>query len=189
MGLTLEMMVSKDSFCCKLEKQMDFDWLIERLKPYFPDIQDRTSAPVQALCLIMLEHLEPYAPRSEGKPFLASIYENWFENVAYMWLLQAVPEEIPVYKAISTFGSIPAFEEIFYPVADLLPQKILYELLIHILSNCTASHIAAEHPDQPLYYMNRLSRADQDTEIERLANEYTEQFYKSVSAYRDWKGK
>ena len=49
LGLTLEMMVPKTSFARRLEKQMDFDWLINQVKPYFPDAQDRTTASVRAL--------------------------------------------------------------------------------------------------------------------------------------------
>ena len=44
LGFTLEMMVPKTSFARRLEKQMDFDWLINQVKPYFPDAQDRTTA-------------------------------------------------------------------------------------------------------------------------------------------------
>lgn len=71
LGLTLEMMVSETSFARRLEKQMDFDWLINQVKPYFPDAQDRTAAPVRALCLILLEHLEPYGRRCGDRPLLA----------------------------------------------------------------------------------------------------------------------
>ena len=73
MGLTLEMMVSETSFAHRLEKQMDFDWLINQVKPYFPDAQDRTAAPVRALCLILLEHLEPYGLRCADKPDRKSV--------------------------------------------------------------------------------------------------------------------
>ena len=70
---------------------MDFDWLINQMKPYFPDDQDRTAAPVRALCLILLKYLEPCGLRCGDKPFLASVYDNWRDNNAYMWLLQGVP--------------------------------------------------------------------------------------------------
>jgi hypothetical protein len=188
MGLTLEMLVPENSFSRKLEKQMDFDWLIGQVKPYFPDAQDRTAAPVRVLCLIMLEHLEPYGLRCADKPLLVSIYENWRDNTAYMWLLQAVPGDIPAYKALSNFGDIPAFEDVFYPAADKLPPDVLRELLAHVLTNCAASHIAVEYPDQPLYYMNRLSKEEQAAEVERLACGYAEQFYQEVAAYRDLAG-
>ncbi len=187
MGLTLEMLVPENSFSRKLEKQMDFDWLIGQVKPYFPDAQDRTAAPVWALCLIVLEHLEPYGLRcaDKDKPLLVSIYENWRDNSAYMWLLQAVPGDIPAYKALSDFGDIPAFEDVFYPAADKLPPDVLRGLLAHILTNCADSRIASEYPDQPLYYMNRLSKEEQAAEVERLACGYAEQFYQETAAYRD----
>ncbi len=188
MGLTLEMMVPKTSFARRLEKQMDFDWLINQVKPYFPDAQDRTTAPVRALCLILLEHLEPYGLRCGDKPFLASVYDNWRDNNAYMWLLQGGPRDIPAYQALSDFKDIPAFADIVYPVADMLPPEVLRELLAHVLTNCAASRIAAEYPDQPLHYMNRLSKEEQAVEVERLARDYAEQFYQEVAAYRELAG-
>ena len=188
LGLTLEMMVSETSFAHRLEKQMDFDWLINQVKPYFPDAQDRTAAPVRALCLILLEHLEPYGLRCADKPFLASVYDNWRDNNAYMWLLQGVPRDIPAYQALSDFEDIPAFADIVYPVADMLPPEVLREMLAHVLTNCAASRIAAEYPDQPLHYMNRLSKEEQAAEVERLARDYAEQFYQEDAAYREMAG-
>ena len=185
LGLTLEMLVSENSFARRLEKQMDFDWLINQVKPYFPDAQDRTAAPVRALCLVLLEHLEPYGLPCGDKPFLASIYENWRDNNAYMWLLQGVPWDIPAYQALSDFGDIPAFADIVYPVADKLPPEVLRGLLTHVLTNCAASRIAAEYPDQPLYYMNSLPNWEQADEVERLARDYAEQFYQEIAAYRE----
>lgn len=185
----LETLVSENSFSRRLEQQIDFDWLIEQVKPYFPDTQDRTAAPIRTLCLIMLEHLEPYGLSYTDRPFLASIYENWRDNTAYMWLLQAVPGDIPVYKALSNFENIPAFEDIFFPVASKLPLEIMRKLLTHILTNCVDSRIAAEYPDQPLYYMNQLSQEEKTIEIGRLSNDYAEQFYKEITAYQDWKGR
>ena len=185
MGLTLEMLVSENSFARRLEKQMDFDWLINQVKPYSPDAQDRTAAPVRALCLILLEHLEPYGLRCGDKPLLASVYDNWRDNNAYMWLLQGIPWDVPAYQALSDFGDIPAFEDVFYPVADKLPPEVLRELLAHVLTNCAASRIAAEYPDQPLYYLNSLPNGEQAAEVERLARDYTEQFYREVAVYRE----
>ena len=188
LGLTLEMLVSENSFARRLEKQMDFDWLINQVKPYSPDAQDRTAAPVRALCLILLEHLEPYGLRCGDRPLLASIYDNWRDNNAYMWLLQGIPWDVPAYQALSDFGDIPAFEDVFYPVAGKLPPEVLRELLAHVLTNCAASRITAEYPDQPLHYMNRLSKEEQAVEGERRARDYAEQFYQEVAAYRELAG-
>ena len=188
MSVSLEAMVSKDSFYRKLEKEIDFDWLIEQTKPSFPETQDRTAAPIRALCLILLEHLEPYVLRDTGKPLIALIYDNWQDNIGYMWLLQAVPGNIPAYKALSDFDNIPAFEDVFYPVADKLPPDVLRGLLAHVLSNCVVSRITAEYPDQPLYYMNRFSPEEQKIEIERLAGDYAKQFYQEIAAYRGLAG-
>ena len=185
LGFTLEMMVPKTSFARRLEKQMDFDWLINQVKPYSPDAQDRTAAPVRALCLILLEHLEPYGLRCGDKPLLASVYDNWRDNNAYMWLLQGIPWDVPAYQALSDFGDIPAFEDVFYPVAGKLPPEVLRELLAHVLTNCAASRITAEYPDQPLYYLNSLPNGEQAAEVERLARDYTEQFYREVAVYRE----
>lgn len=91
-------------------------------------------------------------------------------------------------KALSDFGDIPAFEDVFYPAADKLPLDVLRDLLAHVLTNCADNRIASEYPNQPLYYMNRLSKEEQAAEVERLACGYAEQFYQEVAAYRDLAG-
>ena len=116
LGLTLEMLVSENSFARRLEKQMDFDWLIGQVKPYFPDAQDRTAAPVRALCLVLLEHLEPYGLPCGDKPFLASVYENWRDNNAYMWLLQGVPWDIPAYQHSPILETFRPLRILFIPL-------------------------------------------------------------------------
>lgn len=176
MEIDIETYLAQDAFVRKLDKVMDYDWLMERLKPYFSSLEDVTGAPIRALCLILLEHLQPHALRFAGKPFLASIYDNWETDMGYMWLLKAVP------------AGIPLFEDIFYPVYDTLPQESLQDLLRHILTGCVSHGVAMEYRDETLYYMKRLSHEEQEAEVERLAQTYAEQFYREVTAYREWKG-
>ncbi len=176
MEIDIETYLGQDAFVRKLDKAMDYDWLIERLKPYFSSLEDVTAAPIRALCLVLLEHLQPYAPRFADEPFLASIYGNWKTDMGYMWFLKAVP------------GSIPPFEDIFYPVCDMLPQEALQDLLRHVLTGCVSHGVAMEYRDETLYYMKCLSNEDREAEVERLAQTYAEQFYREIAAYRVWKG-
>lgn len=176
MEIDIDAIVAKDALVRKLDTVMDYDWLTERLKPYFPELRDVTDAPFQALRLVLLEHLQPYALRYTGKPFLASIYDNWEIDMSYMWFLKALPADIP------------PFEDIFNPVYDTLPQETLQDLLRHILAGCVSHGVAMEYQDEPLYYMNRLSKEEQTAEVGRLAQAYAEQFYQEIAAYREGKG-
>lgn len=173
MVIDIETMVPEDSFVRALKKAMDYDWLIEQLKPYFPDVKDETSSPLRALALIMIEHLQPYALRYADKPFLWSIYREWETRFDYMWLLAAVPTDIP------------PFEDVVDPVYEKLPSEVLCELLRHILINCIELRVGAEYRDEELYYIRSLSSEEQTAEAERLARLYTEHFYKEVRIYRD----
>lgn len=173
MVIDIETMVPEDSFARALKKAMDYDWLIEQLKPCFPDIKDRAASPLRTITLIMIEHLYPYAPRYADKPFLWSVYSEWATSFGYMWLLAAVPPEIP------------PFDDVVNPVYEKLPSEVLYKLLRHILINCIELRVAAEYRDEELYYIQSLSSEEQTAEAERLAHLYTEQFYKEVRIYRD----
>lgn len=173
MVIDIETMVPEDSFGRVLKRAMGYDWLTEQLKPYFPDANDETASPLRTLALIMIEHLQPYAPRYADKPFLWSIYGEWATSFDYMLLLAAVPPEIP------------PFEDIVNPVYERLPSEVLYELLRHILISCIGQRVAAEYRDEKLYYIQSLSSEEQTAEAERLARLYTEQFYKEVRIYRD----
>lgn len=183
-AITFEMMVSKDSFGRRLERQIDFDLLVEKMKPYIPDTMDRTSPAVRAVLLILIEHMEPYALQYEGRPLLASIYDNWRDNTSYMWLLQGVPWDIPAYRALTNFNDIPAFEDIFSPVAACLPPDALCEILEYLLGLCASNNIKGEFPDEPLYFLMPLDATEQRGEVHRLALEYTQQFYQEMAAYR-----
>jgi len=130
-----------------------------------------------------MEHLEPYGRRSGDRPFLASVYDNWQDDTGYMWLLQAVPD-LTIYQKISDFGSIPSFEDVFYPVADHLPLDVLRERLAYVLRRCVAGGLKQGHSDEVLYHLGTLDEAGQESEIQRLSLEYAEQFYQEVAAYR-----
>jgi len=173
MVIDIEQMVPENAFARVLKKAMDCDWLIKQVKPYFPDARDAASPPIRALALIMMEHLKPYGLRYVDKPFLWSVYTEWSTSFSYMWLLEAVPSDIP------------PFEDVFYPVYDKLPAEVLHELLRHILTNCIRLRAAAEYSDEVLYYTRDLNSEEQAAEAERLARSYTEQFYREIDAYRD----
>ncbi|MBR0206896.1 MAG: hypothetical protein IJQ98_06370 [Oscillospiraceae bacterium] len=175
MEIDLDAYLPRDAFVRKLDKAINYDRLFEQLSPYFSDARGVTSAPVRAVLLILLEHLQPYAIHNTDKPFLASIHYNWQIDLSYMWLLHAAPQEIP------------AFEDVFYPVYDALPPDVLSAALYEILQSCFAQRVAAECRDDPLYSVLEMKKPEQDAELRRLAHEYADSFYQEVKAYKEWK--
>ena len=171
--VNLDQLVPQNSVVRRLEKAMDHPWLIEQLKPYYPDIADAAAAPVRMICLVMLEHLRPTVvlcpPATQP---IEAIYEEWRTNTGYMWILRAWPQEIP------------PFGEVFYDACDKLPPELLTKIFRHILGRCAADRLAGEHRDEVYYYLQKMAPAERGQELDRLAQEYTDQLFHEISEIR-----
>ena len=77
----IDQLVPKDHLLRKIEKVMDYDWLYERLSPYYCHGVGRDGTdPVVLIKMVLIQHLF-------GIPSLRQTYREIQLNVAYRWFL------------------------------------------------------------------------------------------------------
>ena len=92
----LEALVPKDHLLRKVERVMDYEWLYERLDPYYYHTNGRPGTdPVVLVKMVLIQHL--FGIRS-----LRQTYRDIQVNVAYRWFLgYGLLDEIPHFATVS----------------------------------------------------------------------------------------
>ena len=94
--IDLEALVPKDHLLRKVEKVMDYEWLYEKLEPYYCHDNGRPGIdPVVLIKMALIQHLF-------GIPSLRQTYRDIIVNLAYRWFLgYGLLEEIPHFSTVS----------------------------------------------------------------------------------------
>ena len=92
----LEALVPKDHLLRKAEKVMDYEWLYEKLEPYYCHDNGRLGiGPVVLIKMVLIQHLF-------GIPSLRQTYREIIVNLAYRWFLgYGLLDEIPHFATVS----------------------------------------------------------------------------------------
>lgn len=92
----VEGLVPADHLVRKIEAVMDYEWLYERLRPYYCEDNGRPGIdPVVLIKMALLEHLY-------GIPSLRQTHRKIEVNVAYRWFLgYSLLEKIPYFATAS----------------------------------------------------------------------------------------
>ena len=112
----IDQLVPKDHLLRKIEKVMDYDWLYERLSPYYCHGVGRDGTdPVVLIKMVLIQHLF-------GIPSLRQTYREIQLNVAYRWFL-----------GYSLLDRIPHFATVSYAFCKRFPSELPAEIFEHIL--------------------------------------------------------
>lgn len=77
----IDALVPEDHLLRKIERVMDYDWLYERLAPYYNHAVGRPGTdPVVFIKMVLIQHL--FGLRSLGQT-----YRELMANIAYRWFL------------------------------------------------------------------------------------------------------
>ena len=113
----IDQLVPKDHLLRKIEKVMDYDWLYERLSPYYCHGVGRDGTdPVVLIKMVLIQHLF-------GIPSLRQTYREIQLNVAYRWFL-----------GYSLLDRIPHFATVSYAFCKRFPSELPAEIFEHILN-------------------------------------------------------
>ena len=113
----IDQLVPKDHLLRKIEKVMDYDWLYERLNPYYCHGVGRDGTdPVVLIKMVLIQHLF-------GIPSLRQTYREIQLNVAYRWFL-----------GYSLLDRIPHFATVSYAFCKRFPSELPAEIFEHILN-------------------------------------------------------
>ena len=113
----IDQMVPADHMLRKIEKIMDYDWLYERLSPYYCHDNGRPGTdPVVPIKVVLLQHLY-------GIPSLRQTQERVNDTVSYRWFL-----------GYSLLDKIPHFATASYAFCQRFPAELPAEIFSHILN-------------------------------------------------------
>ena len=113
----IEALVPQDHLLRKIEKVMDYDWLYERLEPYYCHDNGRPGIdPVVLIKMVLIQHLF-------GIPSLRQTHREIQVNLAYRWFL-----------GYNLLEEIPHFATVSYAFCNRFPPELSEEIFAHILN-------------------------------------------------------
>ena len=171
----LEALVPKDHLLRKIEKVMDYEWLYERLDPYYCHDNGRPGVdPVVLIKMVLIQHLF-------GIPSLRQTYREIQVNNAYRWFLgYGLLEEIPHFATVS------------YAFCKRFPEELAQEIFEHILNKALNNKMvdpSAIFIDGTHIKASANKKKFQKEQVAKAAKIYAGQLHKEVNEERAKLGK
>ena len=171
----LEALVPKDHLLRKIEKVMDYEWLYERLDPYYCHDNGRPGTdPVVLVKMVLIQHLF-------GIPSLRQTHREIEVNLAYRWFL-----------GYSLLDKIPHFATVSYAFCKRFPPELAEEIFEHILNKAINNRMV----DSSIVFIDGThikasanKKKYQKEKVAETAKVYAEQLREEVNAERAKLGK
>jgi transposase len=171
----LDTLVPQDHLLRKIEKVMDYDWLYERLSPYYCHDNGRPGIdPVVLIKMVLIQHLF-------GIPSLRQTYREIQVNNAYRWFL-----------GYGLLDEIPHFATVSYAFCKRFPPELSEEIFEHILNKALNNRMV----DPSMIFIDGThikasanKKKFQKQQVTQTAKIYAEQLRQEVNAERIKLGK
>lgn len=171
----IDALVPKDHLLRKIETVMDYEWLYERLDPYYCHDNGRPGTdPVVLIKMVLIQHLF-------GIPSLRQTYREIQVNVAYRWFL-----------GYSLLDEIPHFATVSYAFCKRFPAELSEEIFAHILNKALNNRMVDPSEifiDGTHIKASANKKKYQKEQVVKTAKIYQEQLSKEVAAEREALGK
>ena len=171
----LDALVPKDHLLRKIDKVMDYEWLYERLEPYYCHDNGRPGTdPVVLIKMVLIQHLY-------GISSLRQTYQRIQDTLSYRWFLgYGLLEEIPHFATVS------------YAFCKRFPAELTEEIFAHILNK--ALNLRMVDPkmvfiDGTHIKASANKKKYQKEKVAKTAKVYAEQLREEVNAEREKLGK
>ena len=171
----VDTLVPQDHLLRKIEKVMDYEWLYERLRPYYCADNGRPGTdPVVLIKMVLIQHLF-------GIPSLRQTYRDIQVNIAYRWFL-----------GYSLLDGIPHFATVSYAFCKRFPPELSEEIFAHILNKALNHRMV----DPSMIFIDGThikasanKKKFQKEQVAKTAKVYEEQLRKEVAEERKKHGK
>lgn len=175
MIVDIDALVPSDHLLRKIEKVMDYDWLYDRLQPYYcADIGRPGTDPVVLIKMVLIQHLF-------GIPSLRQTHREIQVNVAYRWFL-----------GYNLLEPIPHFATVSYAFCKRFPPELSEEIFSHILNKMLNHRMV----DPSMIFIDGThikasanKKKFQKEQVAKVAKVYEEQLRKEVAEERKALGK
>ena len=121
----IEALVPENHLVRKIEKVMDYEWIYERVAPYYSaakNVRPGTD-PVVLVKMVLIQHLF-------GIPSLRQTHRECEVNVAYRWFL-----------GYGLLDKLPHFATVSYAFCRRFPEELAVEIFEHILNKALNNHM------------------------------------------------
>ena len=171
----LDALVPKDHLLRKIEKIMDYEWLYERLEPYYCHDNGRPGTdPVVLIKMVLLQHLF-------GIPSLRQTYREIQVNNAYRWFL-----------GYGLLDEIPHFATVSYAFCKRFPDELTSEIFEHILNKALNNRMldpSAIFIDGTHIKASANKKKFRKEQVAKAAKVYSGQLRREVNEEREKLGK
>ena len=171
----LDALVPADHLLRKIDRIMDYEWLYEKLSPYYCHDNGRPGTdPVVLIKMVLIQHLF-------GIPSLRQTYREIQVNLAYRWFL-----------GYGLLDQIPHFATVSYAFCKRFPQDLPGEIFEHILNKALNNRMvdpSAIFIDGTHIKASANKKKFQKVKVAQTAKVYEEQLRKEVNAEREKLGK
>ena len=173
--IDLDSLVPKDHLLRKIERVMDYDWLYEKLDPYYCHDNGRPGCdPVVLIKMVLIQHLF-------GIPSLRQTYRRIQDTNSYRWFL-----------GYSLLDEIPHFATVSYAFCKRFPAKLTEEIFDHILNKALNNRMvdpSVVFIDGTHIKASANKKKFQKEQVAKTAKVYAEQLREEVNAEREKLGK
>ncbi len=171
----LEALVPKDHLLRKIEKVMDYEWLYERLNPYYCHTNGRPGTdPVVLIKMVLIQHLF-------GIASLRQTHRDIQVNNAYRWFL-----------GYGLLDEIPHFATVSYAFCKRFPEELAEEIFEHILNKALNNRMV----DPSVIFIDGThikasanKKKFQKEKVAKTAKIYSQKLREEVNAEREKLGK
>ena len=171
----LEALVPKEHLLRKIERVMDYEWLYERLDPYYCRDNGRPGTdPVVLVKMVLIQHLF-------GIPSLRQTYREIQVNNAYRWFL-----------GYGLLDNIPHFATVSYAFCQRFPDELTSEIFEQILNKALNNRLldtSAIFIDGTHIKASANKKKFQKEQVAKAAKVYSGQLRREVNEEREKLGK
>ena len=171
----LDALVPKDHLLRKIERVMEYDWLYERLDPYYCHDNGRPGIdPVVLIKMALIQQIY-------GIPSLRQTHQRIQDTLSYRWFLgYGLLEEIPHFATVS------------YAFCNRFPEELTEEIFAHILNKAVNHRMVDPSTifiDGTHIKASANKKKHQKELVAKAAKVYAEQLRKEVNEEREKLGK
>jgi len=173
--IDIDALVPQDHLLRKIEKIMDYDWLYERLAPYYCRDNGRPGTdPVVLIKMVLIQHLY-------GIPSLRQTHERINDTLSYRWFL-----------GYSLLDRIPHFATVSYAFCNRFPAELSEEIFEHILNKAVNNRMLDPSEvfiDGTHIKASANRKKYQKEQVRKAAKAYEMQLREEINAEREKLGK
>ena len=171
----VDTLVPKDHLLRKIDRVMDYEWLYERLEPYYCHDNGRPGTdPVVLIKMVLIQHLY-------GIPSLRQTHQRIQDTLSFRWFLgYGLLEEIPHFATVS------------YAFCKRFPEELTEEIFDHILNKALNNRMvdpSAVFIDGTHIKASANKKKFQKEKVAEAAKVYSQQLREEVNAEREKLGK